>query len=72
MYGKDRIYKKVEVISVSKNGIEAAIQAAVSKAHQSLEKISWFEVEDIRGHVGDDGMITEYQVVLKLSFQLKD
>ena len=72
MYGKDRIYKKVEVIGVSKNGIEAAIQAAVSKAHQSLEKISWFEVEDIRGHVGDDGMITEYQVVLKLSFQLKD
>jgi dodecin len=72
MYGKDRIYKKVEVIGVSKNGIEAAIQAAVSKAHQSLEKISWFEVEDIRGHVGEDGTIAEYQVVLKLSFQLKD
>lgn len=72
MYGQGRIYKKVEVIGVSKDGIEAAIQAAVGKAHKTLEKLSWFEVGDIRGHVGDDGMITEYQVVLKVAFQLKD
>lgn len=72
MYGHDRIYKKVEVIGVSKNGIEAAIQAAVGKAHQTIEKLSWFEVQDIRGHVGEDGKITEYQVVIKVAFQLKD
>jgi flavin-binding protein dodecin len=72
MYGKDRVYKKVEVIGVSKNGIEAAIQSAVKKAHKSLEKLSWFEVGDIRGHVGEDGGITEYQVVLKVAFELKE
>ncbi|HEY6873782.1 MAG TPA: dodecin [Geobacteraceae bacterium] len=72
MYGQDRIYKKVEVIGVSKNGIEAAIQTAVEKAHKTLDKISWFEVGDIRGHVGDDGKVTEYQVVLKVAFQLKE
>ncbi len=72
MYGEDRIYKKVEVIGVSKRGIEAAIQAAVGKAHKTLEKISWFEVQDIRGHVAEDGSIKEWQVVLKVSFQLKD
>ena len=72
MYGEDRIYKKVEVIGVSTRGIEAAIQAAVSKAHKTLEKLSWFEVGDIRGHVGDDGTIKEWQVVLKVSFLLKD
>ncbi len=71
MYGQDRIYKKVEVIGVSNNGIEGAIQAAIKKAHQTLEKISWFEVQDIRGHVGDDGTIKEFQVVLKVAFQLK-
>jgi len=71
MYGQDRIYKKVEVIGVSKNGIEAAIQAAVGKAHQTIEKLSWFEVQDIRGHVGEDGKVAEYQVVLKVSFELK-
>jgi len=72
MYGEDRIYKKVEVIGVSKRGIEAAIQAAVGKAHKTLEKLSWFEVEDIRGHVGEDGKVSEYQVVLKVAFQLKE
>lgn len=72
MYGADRIYKKVEVIGVSRNGIEAAIQAAVAKAHKTLDKLSWFEVQDIRGHVDDDGKVTEYQVVLKVAFQLKE
>lgn len=70
-YGDDRIYKKVEIIGVSQRGLEAAIQAAVTKAHQSLEKLSWFEVQEIRGHVGDDGAVTEYQVVLKVAFQIK-
>ncbi|MBI5655785.1 MAG: dodecin domain-containing protein [Geobacter sp.] len=72
MYGSDRVYKKVEVIGVSKNGVEAAIQAALTKAHNTLEKVSWFEVQEIRGHVGDDGMVSEYQVILKVAFQLKD
>jgi len=72
MYGQDRIYKKVEVIGVSQNGIEAAIQAALGKAHKTLEGLSWFEVGDIRGHVGEDGKVKEYQVVLKVAFQLKE
>jgi dodecin len=71
MYGASRVYKKVEVIGVAKESIEAAIQAAVSKAHKTLEKLSWFEVQEMRGHVGPDGAITEYQVVLKVSFELK-
>ncbi len=72
MYGEDRIYKKVEVIGVSKDGIEAAIKTAVHKAHKTLEKLSWFEVGDIRGHVGEDGEVKEYQVVLKVAFELKE
>ncbi|GFE56545.1 dodecin [Geobacter sp. AOG1] len=71
MYGANRVYKKVEVIGVAKESIEAAIQSAVAKAHKTLDKISWFEVQDVRGHVGEDGAIAEYQVVLKVSFELK-
>ncbi len=70
-YGKERIYKKVEVIGVSGQSIEAAIQAAVSKAHNSLEKLSWFEVEEVHGHIGEDGKIREYQVLVKVAFELK-
>ena len=72
MYGKERIYKKVEIIGVSSQGIEAAIETALRKAQKSLEKISWFEVQDIRGHVGENGKVAEYQVVLKVSFELKE
>ncbi|BCA81142.1 MAG: dodecin [Desulfuromonadales bacterium] len=70
-YGAERTYKKVEVIGVSGQSIEAAIQAAVGRAHKTLEGLSWFEVQDIRGHVGPDGQVSEYQVVLKVAFELK-
>ena len=69
-YGEKRIYKKVEVIGVAAGGLEEAVQAAVTKARQSLKGLSWFEVQEIRGHIGEDGQITEYQVVLKLAFEL--
>jgi hypothetical protein len=70
-YGKDRVYKKIEVIGVSGQSIEAAIQAAVNKAQNSLEKLSWFEVETVHGHIGEDGKVKEYQVLVKVAFELK-
>lgn len=70
-YGKGRTYKKVEIIGTSNLSIEDAIQQAISRAQKSLEKLSWFEVQDVRGHIGDDGKVNEYQVVLKVSFELK-
>ncbi len=70
-YGDERIYKKVEVIGISPKSIEDAIARAVKKASQSLEGLSWFEVGDIRGHIGEGGEVTEYQVVLKVSFVVK-
>ncbi len=59
------------MIGVSKKGIEDAIAVALRKAHKSLEKLSWFEVEEVHGHVGEDGKVSEYQVLLKVAFQLK-
>jgi len=70
-YGQGRTYKKVEVIGISSAGIEDAIQQAVTRAQQSLEKLSWFEVQEVRGHIGDDGKVNEYQVVIKVAFELK-
>lgn len=70
-YGESRVYKKIEVIGVSKVGVEDAINAALNKAHKTLEKVSWFEVQEIHGHVGDDGLASEYQVIIKVAFELK-
>ena len=69
-YGDDRTYKKVEMIGVSKNGLEDAIQVAVTRAQQTLSKVSWFEVGEIHGHVSPDGTISEYHVVMKVAFEL--
>lgn len=69
-YSEDRVYKKVEVIGISTESVEAAIQSAVSRAQESLQKLSWFEVQEVRGHIDAAGKISEYQVVLKISFEL--
>jgi flavin-binding protein dodecin len=69
-YSEDRVYKKVEVIGISTESVEAAIQSAVSRAQESLQKLSWFEVQEVRGHIDAEGKISEYQVVLKISFEL--
>ena len=69
-YGESRVYKKVEVIGTSQKSVEAAIQSAVDRARSSLEKLSWFEVQEVRGHIDNDGKVSEYQVVLKIAFEL--
>lgn len=69
-YGDSRVYKKIEVIGTSTESVEAAIQHAVDRARQSLEKLAWFEVQEVRGHISDVGKVTEYQVVLKIAFEL--
>jgi flavin-binding protein dodecin len=58
-------------IQESRNNRYVEEETAVTRAHTSLEKLSWFEVGEVRGHVGEDGTVTEYQVVLKVAFQLK-
>ncbi len=69
-YGDARVYKKVEIIGTSSQSIEDAIQQAVDRARKSLEKLSWFEVQDVRGHIDDLGKVSEYQVILKIAFEL--
>jgi flavin-binding protein dodecin len=63
------IYRKTEVVGTSQAGIDEAIQAAVSRASQTLKGLDWFEVKEVRGTIGD-GRITEYQVTVSIGFRL--
>ena len=65
----DRTYKQIELVGISDDGYEAAIQNAISKASQSLHGISWYEVLEQRGKVSA-GKVVEYQVILKVAFKL--
>lgn len=67
----DHVYKKIEIVGSSKVSIEDAIQNAIARASQSINKVEWFEVDEVRGHVVD-GKVGHYQVVLKIGFRLED
>jgi dodecin len=67
--GAENVYKLVELVGSSSEGIEAAIQNAIGRAGDSIRHIGWFEVLETRGHV-ENGRIAHYQVTLKVGFRL--
>lgn len=66
----ERTYKQIELIGISEESYERAIQNAIGKAAQSLRGINWYEVLEQRGRVVD-GKVTEYQVIIKVAFKLE-
>lgn len=66
----DHVYKIIQLAGTSSEGIEAAIQNAVSRASESLHHLRWFEVLETRGHI-EDGRVAHYQVVIKVGFTLE-
>jgi flavin-binding protein dodecin len=68
----DHVYKTVEITGSSPAGVKEAIDRAIAKASESLRHLDWFEVLDVRGHIGDDGTVAHYQVTLKVGFRLED
>jgi len=66
----DHVYKKVELVGSSPEGIEAAIRNALSRAGKTIRNMRWFEVTETRGHI-EDGQIKHWQVTLKLGFTLE-
>jgi flavin-binding protein dodecin len=67
----DHVYKTVEITGTSPDGVQPAIDRALSKAGETLRNIDWFEVVSVRGHVAD-GRVAHYQVTLKIGFRLED
>lgn len=65
----DHTYKKIELVGSSPNGIEDAVNNAVTRAGETIRNMRWFEVSEIRGHL-EDGKIAHWQVTVKLGFTL--
>jgi flavin-binding protein dodecin len=68
---QDHVYKTVDVVGSSSEGITQAIDNAINKASQSLRKMGWFEVEQVRGMIDND-KVGHYQVSIKIGFRLED
>ncbi len=65
----DKVYKKVEIVGCSPDGVEKAVEAAIAKAAISLHGLSWFELKEVRGAIRD-GKPSEWQVTLLAGFKL--
>lgn len=59
------VYKKLELVGTSPNSISEAIENAIGTACAGSEKVTWFEVSEIRGHV-ENGKVSQYQVAMKV------
>lgn len=65
------VYKKIELVGSSSEGVEAAINSAISRCDESVRNLRWFEVTQIRGEIAG-GKIAYYQVTLKVGFTLDE
>ena len=64
-------YKIVELVGSSSEGIQPAIENAVSRASQTLKNLDWFELKEIRGNI-QDGKVAWYQVKMGIDFRVLD
>lgn len=65
------VYKKIELVGSSRDGVDDAIRRAVAKASETVRNLDWFEVTEIRGWI-DDGQVQHTQVTLQVGFRLED
>ncbi len=64
------LYKKIDVVGTSREGVDQAIQNAISQAGETIDNIQWFEVKELRGNV-EGGKVDSYQVDLQLAFTVE-
>ena len=65
------VYKKIELVGSSQEGVDDAIRRAISKASETMRNLDWFEVKEIRGWI-QDGQAQHTQVTLLVGFRLDD
>ncbi len=65
------VAKVTEIIASSTKGFDDAVQSGVDRANKTLKNITSAWVKDQNVQV-ENGKVTEYRVVLKVTFILKD
>ncbi|HEY1855701.1 dodecin [Acidocella sp.] len=65
------VYKKLELVGSSPDGVEDAISNAIARCSESVHNLRWFEVTQVRGEIAN-GKIAHYQVAMKVGFTLDE
>ena len=64
-----RTYKLIELVGTSPTSYADATKNAVERASETLRGLGWFKVTELRGLIAE-GRISEYQVTVKVGFQV--
>ncbi len=67
----NHVYKKIELVGSSPDGIEAAVSNALERAAKSVRNMRWFEVTETRGHI-ENGKVAHWQVTVAVGFTLDE
>ena len=49
----EHVYKKIEIVGSSPNGMEEAVHNALSRASKTIRNMRWFEVTETRGYIDE-------------------
>jgi flavin-binding protein dodecin len=66
------VYAISEIAGSSTESIEEAIENALERARKTLRNLNWFEMTEVRGHLGNDGSVAHYQVSIKVGFRMEE
>jgi flavin-binding protein dodecin len=66
------VARVTEIKSSSKKSFEDAVQVGVSRANKTLKNVRGAWVKEMDVECGKNGKITEYRVLLKVTFILND
>jgi len=69
MQDTSKTYKLIELVGVSEQSTEDAIQNALAQASQTLKGLAWFEVKEMRGLI-EANKVSQFQVTLKIGFRI--
>ncbi len=62
-------YKVIDLVGSSSEGVQQAIDGAISRASQTIRNLDWFEVKEIRGNI-QGGEVSWYQVKVAIGFRV--
>jgi dodecin len=67
----NNVYKMIEVTGTSNVSTEDAIRNAIARAAKTVRHMRWFEVIETRGSI-NDSLVTQWQVMVKIGFNLEE
>jgi len=66
------VAKVTEIKVSSTKSFDDAIREGITRANQTLENVKSAWIKDFEVMIDDQGQITEYRVLMKVTFVIKD